>query len=1010
MQGEAESAFLEFRSGGRPRAMARVFDLTAQELLLVAGNLARTGEEAEELVQQTFLAALEHREGWDDSRPLLPWLLGILLRLQRAERRRRALARDRATPADLDALASSSEVDPAQRAEDAELSAALAAAIESLPETSRDVLTLRLVHGLEPAQIAHALGRPLETVKTQLKRGKERLREALPRSLAALVVLDSDGLSSMRHTVLRAAGESIAGSSLALAGGTLVMKSLLTLSVALVLAGAWWWSRGEAGTAVRAPEPVSASATAGGEPLAQPEVMKPQLAASRESLSPATGTSALHVELAQLTCLALWDSDGTPAVGVTVLLWHTGLSSVVPVKPLAVSDAEGLVRFEDLPPGHALVASDRGGQLEFELAAGENPLELRIPAGLLVDGLVLDEQEQPVPLAELWISDTYVISGDGLWCARADGAGRFTLRDVEPSRALAARIPGRAPGEGVWLGRSAPGERVEVTLHLGTAGPRVRGRVRDEQGLPVVNAYVIAGHMVDPRRFGRDKQMYITPPPQGTTTDAEGRFAFAAVPAAGPALSLWVGAGGFAVAHEELTLETPETWVDVTLTAPASVTGVVRAEDGGPLSGVEITAQAAGNPPAGTPLRAFMAPQWAQASAWSDSSGAFELHALRATTVELVAELRRTGEARETVALVAGQTFAWNPVLRQARDIVGVVVDEHVALQGFQVSASAEDGERQFLGGVVTDSDGAFRLKGASRASYTLRVSDPHADVDTSLLVEGVTPGEDLEVVYPCANRASARIVGQLKDSDGTPCEPESIHLEREGGMFSGGSQSKCVGGRLETGLLPPGSYVLTFFRGEGARWTIGPFVLAAGQVRDLGEFVCPAPGRLEVELRDASGAALASARVVAHLETSSASGSGLIEVRDGRGTCESLQPGFYSVAPFGGGLPMMRTSVEIRSGETAHATLAVPVSYPRWFRYPPVAERDVHMEWRCDGVVLSRGRWGIGEGSEPLAMPLAAGHYEALMTLRDGRSATTEFEVSAATTGEEQAVVLNRP
>ena len=51
-----------------------------------------------------LVAAIEHRERWDDARPLLPWLLGILLRVQRAERRRRAFARDRAAPADLDAV------------------------------------------------------------------------------------------------------------------------------------------------------------------------------------------------------------------------------------------------------------------------------------------------------------------------------------------------------------------------------------------------------------------------------------------------------------------------------------------------------------------------------------------------------------------------------------------------------------------------------------------------------------------------------------------------------------------------------------------------------------------------------------------------------------------------------------------------------------------------------------------------------------------------------------------
>ncbi|MEQ1892900.1 MAG: sigma factor, partial [Planctomycetota bacterium] len=127
MHGEAERAFLAFREGGRPRDLARVFDLVAQELLLVAGHLARGGVEAEELVQQTFLTALERRASWDAGRPLVPWLLGILVRLARGERRRLGKERERGGGA-LETLASEA-AGPARLAEDAELAAALAGAI-----------------------------------------------------------------------------------------------------------------------------------------------------------------------------------------------------------------------------------------------------------------------------------------------------------------------------------------------------------------------------------------------------------------------------------------------------------------------------------------------------------------------------------------------------------------------------------------------------------------------------------------------------------------------------------------------------------------------------------------------------------------------------------------------------------------------------------------------------------------------------------------------------------------
>lgn len=108
---------------------------------------------------------------------------------------------------------------------------------------------------------------------------------------------------------------------------------------------------------------------------------------------------------------------------------------------------------------------------------------------------------------------------------------------------------------------------------------------------------------------------------------------------------------------------------------------------------------------------------------------------------------------------------------------------------------------------------------------------------------------------------------------------------------------------------------------------------------------------------------------------------------------------------------PMVSVPVEVRAGETTHATLVLPPSVERWIQYPPlVTERlEVWMEWRCDGVVLSRGLWGMGNGTR-LSMRLVSGHYEIEITLDDGRSATTSFEVNASTTGADQAVLLRLP
>src|SRR5262245_13437234 len=90
---EVEHLFIEYRRTGDAAALAQVFDRIAPELLLVAGHLGQhrrtaPGSEPEDLVQSTFLAAIESAARYDGVRPLRQWLIGILVNIARHERRR----------------------------------------------------------------------------------------------------------------------------------------------------------------------------------------------------------------------------------------------------------------------------------------------------------------------------------------------------------------------------------------------------------------------------------------------------------------------------------------------------------------------------------------------------------------------------------------------------------------------------------------------------------------------------------------------------------------------------------------------------------------------------------------------------------------------------------------------------------------------------------------------------------------------------------------------------------
>lgn len=214
-------------------ALARVFDATAGRLLLIASQLGGASASAEDLVQTTFLAAMANASGWDRARPLWPWLLAILRNEARRHWRRQRHRRETGIEAADDEVVDAG--DPARLAASEEAFAALVAAIDALPLPYRQVLRLRLVHGLQPVQIARALEVPVGTVRAQLHRGLERLRTVLPAGLggivAALLGGEAVALAQARVQVLaRAVATRSAGTA---------------ATAAVVVSGGWWAMNGK---------------------------------------------------------------------------------------------------------------------------------------------------------------------------------------------------------------------------------------------------------------------------------------------------------------------------------------------------------------------------------------------------------------------------------------------------------------------------------------------------------------------------------------------------------------------------------------------------------------------------------------------------------------------------------------------------------------------------------------------------------------------------------------------
>jgi RNA polymerase sigma-70 factor (ECF subfamily) len=137
--------------------------------LLVVGDAAA----AEDIAQESFLAAVRSLDRFDRRRPFGPWLHRIVVNraidFSRARRLRREI--------DLESVAepAASERELESRAEE------IADALSSLGPEHRAVIVLRYLLEYTPGEIAELLGLPRGTVNSRLRRGLDRLEEGLDR-------------------------------------------------------------------------------------------------------------------------------------------------------------------------------------------------------------------------------------------------------------------------------------------------------------------------------------------------------------------------------------------------------------------------------------------------------------------------------------------------------------------------------------------------------------------------------------------------------------------------------------------------------------------------------------------------------------------------------------------------------------------------------------------------------------------------------------------------------------
>lgn len=233
-----EQLFERFRRDGEADALGEIFDSTAGDLLRIARRLASSRAEAEDLVQATFLAAIQRAASFDRERALKPWLIGILVRQAALARRRSGRSRE------LEGQPASSAPEPSDILADREFAESLALALECLSPAEREVLVPLLLDEKRAVQIARELDKRPEAVQMRVHRGLARLRKLLPAGFGlgfSAVFLRRIALAHVRREVMHMARQSIAAHPIPYTAGSFAASKLAFGAGIAVAAGAILW-------------------------------------------------------------------------------------------------------------------------------------------------------------------------------------------------------------------------------------------------------------------------------------------------------------------------------------------------------------------------------------------------------------------------------------------------------------------------------------------------------------------------------------------------------------------------------------------------------------------------------------------------------------------------------------------------------------------------------------------------------------------------------------------------
>jgi RNA polymerase sigma-70 factor (ECF subfamily) len=167
---ESDEELMRAVAQGDERALGALVERHAARIHSFLVRVTGDRDDADDLLQDTWIRVARGARGFDAARRVKPWLYGIAANLARDLHRRRAVRGKAAREVLLHAQTHDASPRPADRID-------VRARLARLPERLREVVVLRYFEGLDEAEMADALAIPRGTVKSRLHGALRALRE-----------------------------------------------------------------------------------------------------------------------------------------------------------------------------------------------------------------------------------------------------------------------------------------------------------------------------------------------------------------------------------------------------------------------------------------------------------------------------------------------------------------------------------------------------------------------------------------------------------------------------------------------------------------------------------------------------------------------------------------------------------------------------------------------------------------------------------------------------------------